>query len=113
MEFLCWLDYANRLAKECHVPEIVQNLAENVRVDLFEMSIEPMISILDINIVGFMLVLMAKIIRQIDAPTFSDGERFSCTNSRADENESNNNGNFLIDRAGNMAGWFSDYGGWR
>ena len=74
MEFLCWLDYANRLAKECHVPEIVQNLAENVRVDLFEMSIEPMISILDINIVGFMLVLMAKIIRQIDAPTFSDGE---------------------------------------
>lgn len=74
MEFLCWLDYANRLAKECCVPEIVKHLAENVRIDLFEMSIEPMISILDINIVGFMLVLMAKIIRQIDAPAFSDGE---------------------------------------
>lgn len=74
MEFLCWLDYANRLAKECCVPDIVKHLAENVRIDLFEMSIEPMISILDINIVGFMLVLMAKIIRQIDAPAFSDGE---------------------------------------
>lgn len=74
MEFLCWLDYANRLAKECHIPEIVRRLAENIRIDLFEMSIEPMISILDINIVGFMLVLMAKIVRQIDAPEFCDGE---------------------------------------
>lgn len=74
MEFLCWFDYANRLAKECCVPEIVQHLAENIRVDLFEMSIEPMISILDISIVGFMLVLMAKIIRQIDAPAFSEGK---------------------------------------
>lgn len=74
MEFLCWLDYANRLAKECPVPEIVRRLAENIRIDLFEMSIEPMISILDINIVGFMLVLMAKIVRQIDAPEFCDGE---------------------------------------
>lgn len=72
MEFLCWLDYANRVAKECGVSEIVQYLAENIRVDLFEMSIEPMISILDTQIVGFMLVLMAKIIRQIDAPAFSD-----------------------------------------
>lgn len=43
-------------------------------MDLFELSIEPMISILDINIVGFMLVLMAKIIRQIDAPAFSEGK---------------------------------------
>lgn len=74
MEFLCWLDYANRLAKECHVPEIGRRLAENIRIDLFEMSIEPMISILDINIVGFMLVLMAKIVRQIDAPEFCDGK---------------------------------------
>lgn len=74
MEFLCWLDYANRLAKECCVPEIVRRLAENIRIDLFELSIEPMISILDINIVGFMLVLMAKIIRQIDAPEFCDGK---------------------------------------
>lgn len=74
MEFLCWLDYANRLANECCTPEIVRQLAENIRVDLFEMSIEPMISILDINIVGFMLVLMAKIIRTIDAPEFSDGK---------------------------------------
>lgn len=74
MEFLCWLDYANRLARECSVPEIVRRLAENIRVDLFELSIEPMISILDINIVGFMLVLLAKIIRQIDATEFSDGK---------------------------------------
>lgn len=74
IEFLCWLDYTNRCAKECHVPEIARRLAENIRIDLFEMSIEPMISILDINIVGFMLVLMAKIIRQIDAPEFCDGE---------------------------------------
>lgn len=74
VEFLCWLDYANRLARECCVPELVRRLGENIRVDLFEMSIEPMISILDTNIVGFMLVLMAKIIRQIDAPEFSDGK---------------------------------------
>lgn len=72
MEFLCWLDYANRLAKECCTPDIVQCLAENIRVDLFEMSIEP--TILDTNIVGFMLVLMAKITRQIDAPEFCDGK---------------------------------------
>lgn len=74
MEFLCWLDYANSLAKECCVPEIVRLLAEYIRIDLFEMSIEPMISILDINIAGFMLILMAKIIRQIDANEFCDGE---------------------------------------
>lgn len=73
MEFLCWLDYANRLAKECCIPEIVQQLAEYIRIDLFEMSIEPMISMMDINIVGFMLVLMAKVIRQIDAPEISEG----------------------------------------
>ncbi|XP_031629620.1 protein FAM160B1-like isoform X2 [Contarinia nasturtii] len=72
MEFLCWLDYANRVAKECGVSEIVQHLAENFRVNLFELSIEPMISILDTSIVGFMLVLMAKIIRQTDAPIFND-----------------------------------------
>lgn len=76
MEFLCWLDYANRLANECCTPEIVRQLAENIRVDLFEMSIEPMISILDTNIVGFMLVLMAKIIRTIDASEISDGKPF-------------------------------------
>lgn len=74
MDFLSWLDFANKLARECHVPEIARRLAENIRIDLFEMSIEPMISILDINIVGFMLVLMAKIVRQIDAPEFGDGE---------------------------------------
>lgn len=75
MEFLCWLDYANNLSKECLVPKIVQNLAENIRVDLFEMSIEPMISVLDTNIAAFMLVLMAKIIKHIDAKEFCDGKR--------------------------------------
>lgn len=74
MEFICWLDYANSLAKECCIPEIVQRLAENIRMDLFEMSIEPMISVLDMNIAGFMLVLVAKIIKQIDAKEFCDGK---------------------------------------
>lgn len=73
MEFLCWLDYANSLAKECTVPEIVKQLAEYIRIDLFEMSIEPMVSVLDINIAGFMLVLTARIIKQIDAKEFCDG----------------------------------------
>lgn len=67
MEFLCWLDYCNCLAKECNVPGIVSRFAENIRVDMFEMSIEPMITVLDINAAGFMLVLTAKIIRQIDS----------------------------------------------
>lgn len=74
MEFICWLDYANSLAKECCIPEIVQRLAENIRIDLFEMSIEPMISVLDMNIAGFMLVLVAKIVKQIDANEFCDGK---------------------------------------
>lgn len=73
MEFLCWLDYANSLAKECTVPEMVKTLAEYIRIDLFEMSIEPMVSVLDINIAGFTLVLMARIIKQIDAKEFCDG----------------------------------------
>lgn len=72
MEFLCWLDYSNCIAKECFVPKIVQRLAENIRVDLFELSIEPMITVLDINAAGFMLVLTAKIIKQIDAKVLSD-----------------------------------------
>lgn len=72
MEFLCWLDYCNCLAKECHVPGIVCLLAENIRVDMFEMSIEPMITVLDINAAGFMLVLTAKIIRQIDSKEMRD-----------------------------------------
>lgn len=76
MEFLCWLDYTNSLMKECCVPEINRRLAENIRIDLFEMSIEPMISILDMNIAGFMLVLMAKIVKQIDAKEFCDGKIF-------------------------------------
>lgn len=74
MEFLCWLDYANSLAKECLVPDVVRRLAENIRVDLFEMSIEPMISVLDTNIAGFMLVLTAKIVKQITAKEFCDGK---------------------------------------
>lgn len=72
MEFLCWLDYCNCLAKECNVPGIVCGLAENIRVDMFEMSIEPMITVLDINAAGFMLVLTAKIIRQIDSKEMRD-----------------------------------------
>lgn len=72
MEFLCWLDYCNCLAKECNVPGIVCRLAENIRVDMFEMSIEPMITVLDINAAGFMLVLTAKIIRQIDSKEMRD-----------------------------------------
>lgn len=77
MDFLCWLDYCNSIANECYVPDIVRCLAEYIRIDLFEMSIEPMISVLDMNIAGFMLVLLAKIIRQIDADTFSNGNTFS------------------------------------
>lgn len=72
MEFLCWLDYCNCLAKECNVSAIVCQLAENIRVDMFEMSIEPMITVLDINAAGFMLVLTAKIIRQIDSKEMRD-----------------------------------------
>lgn len=52
---------------------MVKQLAEYIRIDLFEMSIEPMVSVLDINIAGFMLVLMARIIKQIDAKEFCDG----------------------------------------
>lgn len=72
MELLCWLDYCNCLAKECSVPGIVCLLAENIRVDMFEMSIEPMITVVDINAAGFMLVLTAKIIRQIDSKEIRD-----------------------------------------
>lgn len=72
MEFLCWLDYSNCIIKECCTPKIASRLAENIRVDLFELSIEPMITVLDINAAGFMLVLMAKIIKQIDAVVLSD-----------------------------------------
>lgn len=72
MEFLCWLDYCDCLAKECNVPGVVCRLAEHIRVDLFEMTIEPLITILDINTVGFMLVLTAKIIRQIDSKEMRD-----------------------------------------
>lgn len=36
------------------------------------MSIEPMITVLDINAAGFMLVLMAKIVKQIDSVVLSD-----------------------------------------
>lgn len=77
MDFLCWLDYCNSIAKECYAPDIVKCLAEYIRIDLFEMSIEPMISVLDMNIAGFMLVLLAKIIKQIDADAFSNG-KYSC-----------------------------------
>lgn len=72
MEFLCWLDYCNCLANECNVPEIVGRLAENIRVDMFEMCIEPMITVLDINAAGFMLVLTAKIIKHIDSKEIRD-----------------------------------------
>lgn len=74
MDFLCWLDYSNSIAKECYVPDIVKCLAEYIRIDLFEMSIEPMISVLDMNIAGFELVLLAKIIKQIDADAFGNGK---------------------------------------
>lgn len=73
MEFLCWLDYTNCLAKNCVASDVVQQLAEYVRIDLFEMAIEPMISILDSNVAGFTLVLLAKIIKQIDSKELCDG----------------------------------------
>lgn len=76
MDFLCWLDYINCLAKECCVPEIIKQLAENIRIDLFELSIEPIVTVLDINVAGFMLVLMAKIIKQIDSKKICDGKWF-------------------------------------
>lgn len=76
MDFLCWLDYANCVASECSSKEFVNYLAANIRGDLFEASIEPMISVLDINAAGFTLVLTAKMIKQISAREICDGKYF-------------------------------------
>lgn len=74
MDFLSWLDYTNCVANECFSKEIIHYLAANIRMDLFESIIEPMISVLDINTAGFALVLTAKIIKQSDPKEICDGK---------------------------------------
>lgn len=67
-EFLCWLDYSNCLSIEC--TQMAADLCYNIRKALLEDVVEP--SMLDMN-ATFMLVLAAKIIRQLESKSFSDG----------------------------------------
>lgn len=71
-EFLCWLDYANCVAKECADTAIAIKLAEQLRFHLFESSIEP--AIIEPNFTAFALVLAAKVINKIDAKFICDRE---------------------------------------
>lgn len=67
-EFLCWLDYSNCLSLECSA--MAGDLCEYVRKTMLENIVEP--SMLDIN-APFMLVLAAKIVRQLDSKSYSEG----------------------------------------
>lgn len=71
-EFLCWLDYANCLSMEC--PQMAVDLCCRVRKMLLENVVEP--SMLDQQTAAFMLVLSAKIIRQLESRAFSKGKLF-------------------------------------
>lgn len=68
-EFLCWLDYTNCLASECN--EMGRYICAHVREELLENIVEP--AMLDMN-AQFMLVLAAKIVKQLDSKAFSDGK---------------------------------------
>uniref|UniRef100_A0A1B0D1H3 FHF complex subunit HOOK-interacting protein C-terminal domain-containing protein n=1 Tax=Phlebotomus papatasi TaxID=29031 RepID=A0A1B0D1H3_PHLPP len=65
VEFLAWLDYADCVAKECE--NLHPNMSDKFRTLLLENAIEP--SLLDTN-APFMLLLIAKIIRQIHSAAF-------------------------------------------
>lgn len=67
-EFLCWLDYSNCLSLECG--EMAHNICAHIREELLENIVEP--AMLDIN-AQFMLVLAAKIVKQLDSAAFSHG----------------------------------------
>lgn len=68
-EFLCWLDYSNCISMEC--PEMCIDLCYHVRKSLLEGIVEP--AMLDMN-ASFMLVLAAKIVRQLESRSYSDGK---------------------------------------
>lgn len=68
-EFLCWLDYSNCLVNECY--EMSYVLCEQIRINLLETVIEP--GMIDTT-AQFMLILVSKIIRQLDSKVFSDGK---------------------------------------
>uniref|UniRef100_A0A7G3AP34 FHF complex subunit HOOK-interacting protein C-terminal domain-containing protein n=1 Tax=Lutzomyia longipalpis TaxID=7200 RepID=A0A7G3AP34_LUTLO len=65
VEFLAWLDYADCVSKECE--NLHPHLGDKFRNLVLEYYIEP--SLLDAN-APFMLLLMAKIVRQIHSPAF-------------------------------------------
>lgn len=69
-EFLCWLDYANCLSVEC--PQMADDLCYHVRKSLLECVVEP--SMLDQQTAAFMLVLTAKLVRQLESRPFSKGK---------------------------------------
>lgn len=69
IEFLCWIDYADCLSRECE--QITVHIAEKLRKLFLENVIEP--SLLDIN-ASFTLVLTAKIIKQFKSNVIMDGE---------------------------------------
>lgn len=71
-EFLCWLDYANCVAKECSSILIAARLADKLRFHLFESSIEP--AMLEPHSTAFALVLASKVINKIDAREICDRE---------------------------------------
>lgn len=65
------------MAKECASAVVALRLAEQVRMHLFENSIEP--AMLEVNTTAFALVLAAKVIFQIDAPQICDRNNTSHT----------------------------------
>lgn len=66
-EFLCWLDYADCLSKECKL--LFPYFGEMFRSHLLEATIEP--AMLDEN-ASFMAILTAKIIKMIQSSVLSD-----------------------------------------
>lgn len=69
-EFLCWLDYANCVAKECASHAIAVKLADRLRFYLFENAVEP--SMVEPSCTAFALVLASKVINHIDARVICD-----------------------------------------
>lgn len=73
-EFLCWLDYANCVAKECASHAIAVKLADRLRCHLFENAIEPLM--IEPNYTAFALVFASKVINSIDARVICDRKYF-------------------------------------
>lgn len=67
-DFLCWLDYANCVARECIQ---LTNLGYKFRNDFLLGTIEPVLISIDIP---FMLALLSKVIKQINSFVLMEGK---------------------------------------